>query len=180
MSIDSLRTAVFTDAEAIAQLVNRAYRPAPEKAGWTHESDLVRGDRTDTTQIESGISKPHSAILLGLRGPQIVGCVHVQKEGRDCHIGLLAVDPPLQKAGIGKKMLAYAERYAAERFACEKFVMAVVLSRHELISFYLRRGYRRTGQIMEYPRSANAGVAMHADLKIERLEKRSDLFPEPS
>lgn len=46
-------------------------------------------------------------------------------------------------------MLFQAERYAPNVFGAEKFIMVVVTSRSELISFYLRRVYRETGSIMD-------------------------------
>ena len=53
--------------------------------------------------------------------------------------------------------------------------MVVVSSRRELISFYLRRGYRKTGSIMDYPLSQGAGIPKNPVLKIEVLEKQSDV-----
>lgn len=102
-----------------------------------------------------------------------MACVHVEKDGSDGHIGMLAVSPILQGVGAGKLMLAHAERYASANFSSEKFIMVVVSSRSELISFYLRRGYQKTDTVMDYPLSAGVGIPKHAGLKIEVLEKRS-------
>ena len=173
--MDTFRTAHKSDAEAIAQLVNKAYRPELGASGWTHESNLVSGSRTNADQVSETISKPASVILVGLEDPEIVACVHIEKDGSNSHIGMLAVSPILQGAGIGKKMLAHAERYASEIFGSEKFIMVVVSSRSELISFYLRRGYQKTGSVMDYPLLAGAGTPKHAGLKIEALEKRSNI-----
>lgn len=172
MNIDTFRTASKPDAEAIAQLVNKAYRPETGTAGWTHESDLVSGNRTSVDQVVEVMSKPDSVILVGLKGSEIVACVHVEKDGSNSHIGMLAVNPKLQGAGAGKQMLAHAESYASENFGSQKFLIVVVSSRSELLSFYLRRGYQKTGSVMDYPLSAGAGTPKHANLKIEVLEKR--------
>lgn len=173
MGIDTFRTASKSDAEAIAQLVNKAYRPETGAAGWTHESDLVSGDRASVGQVSEVMSKPDSVMLVGLNDSEIVACVHVDKDGDNSHIGMLAVNTALQGAGVGKQMLAYAEWYASEYYGSEKYIMFVVSSRNELIAFYLRRGYQQTGCVMDYPLSAGAGTPKHADLKIETLEKRS-------
>jgi ribosomal protein S18 acetylase RimI-like enzyme len=77
----------------------------------------------------------------------------------------------LQGTGVGKQMLAHAEKYAREEFGSVRFIMVVVSSRPELIAFYLRRGYQRTGDLMDYPLSAGAGTPKHTGLKIETLEK---------
>ncbi|MCE9551141.1 MAG: GNAT family N-acetyltransferase [Betaproteobacteria bacterium] len=175
MSIDIFRTASKLDAEVIANLVNMAYRPESGASGWTHESDLVSGSRTNVDQIVDIISKPDSVILLGIKGSEIAACIHIEKDDSSGYIGMFAVNPTLQGAGVGKQMLAYAEWYASENFSSDKFIMVVVSSRSELISFYQRRGYQKTGSIMDYPLSAGAGIPKHPDLKIEILEKRSDI-----
>jgi len=174
MSIDTFRTASKSDAEAIAQLVNKAYRPETGSAGWTHESDFVSGNRTSAGQVAEIMSTPDSVILVGLKDSEIVACIQVEKDGKNSHIGMLAVNPNLQGAGAGKHMLAHAESYANESFCSEKFIMAVVSSRSELIAFYLRRGYQKTGAVHDYPLSAGVGTPKLSDLKIEALEKRSN------
>ena len=174
MFIDTFRMACSPDAEAIAQLVNKAYRPEAGVSGWTHESDLVSGSRTRISQIEAILSMPDSVIIVGFKGSEIVSCVHVEKDQSHSHIGMLAVNPVLQGAGLGKQMLAQAESYASENFASEKFIMGVVTSRAELIAFYLRQGYQKTGLITDYPESAGVGIPKHAGLKVEILEKRAN------
>ncbi len=173
--MNTFRTANKFDAEAIAQLVNKAYRPETGSAGWTHESNLVSGNRTSVGQIAEVMSKPDSVILVGLKCSEIVSCVHVEKNGSYSHIGMLTVNPKLQVTGVGKQMLAHAERYANESFGSEKFIMDVVSSRSELIAFYLRRGYRKTGIVQDYPVSAGVGTPKFSGLKIEVLEKNSAL-----
>jgi GNAT superfamily N-acetyltransferase len=175
MSIDTFRTASKLDAEAITQLVNYAYRPASGLAGWTHESDLVSGNRVSAGQVADMLSKPDSIILVGLKDSAIIACVHIERVESNCHIGMLAVAPNRQGAGDGKQMLAYAENYANELFGTEKFVMVVVSLRSELIAFYLRRGYQKTGAVMDYPLSAGAGAPKYANLKVEVLVKHFDV-----
>lgn len=114
MNIETFHRASKPDAEAIAKLVNHAYRPAIGESGWTHESDLVTGSRTNVSQVVEIISKPDSVILVGLKDAEIVACVHIEKDGSNSHIGMLAVSPILQGGGMGKLMLAHAERYASE------------------------------------------------------------------
>ena len=47
--------------------------------------------------------------------------------------------------------------------------MIVVSQRTELIAFYERRGYRRTGQVENLP--ANIGIPKRINLTIDYLEK---------
>lgn len=170
-----LRIATESDASEIAELVNAAYRPSHDTAGWTHEAELIAGPRTTPAQVAEAIQKPNSAILVHCENSAIVACVHVEKEDSDCHIGMLAVNPAVQATGIGKQMLALAESYASEALRAEKFVLVVVSARSELVAFYLRRGYQKTGSVMDYPLSAGVGIPRNPALKIEVLEKRSDL-----
>lgn len=169
----TFRTASLADAAKIARLINMAYRPGPDRGGWTHETDLIYGDRTNPDQISATLLKPDSVMLIALQNNLIVACIHIEKAGANCHIGLFAVNPIFQGVGIGKLILAQAEEYAAEHFYSDNFVMTVVSARQELISFYLRRGYQRTGQITDYPLSAGAGTPKQTDFKVEILEKQS-------
>lgn len=169
--VDTFRIANHSDAESIAHLVNKAYRPETGAAGWTHESDWVSGDRAGSDQVAEVMSKPDSIILLGLKNSEIVACIHVEKDGGHSHIGMLAVSPKLQGLGVGKQILAYAEKYAHENFDAEKFIMTVLSSRTELMAFYLRRGYQKTGVVQDYPLSAGVGTPKFLGLKIETLEK---------
>ncbi len=178
MSIDSFRAANHAEAEAIAALVNGAYRPESGITGWTHESDLVAGNRTSAAQILEALSRHHSVILIGLNHGAIVACAHVEKDGNSSYIGMLAVNPILQGAGAGKLMLAEAEKYASSVFGSDKFVMVVVSERIELVSFYLRRGYQKTGLVLDYPISAGAGIPKNPEMKIEILEKRPNSLTE--
>ncbi|MET1077596.1 MAG: GNAT family N-acetyltransferase [Pseudomonas sp.] len=171
MNPDAYRTATLADVDAIVQLVNHAYRPAPGAAGWTHESELVSGDRIDQQAVRDAISKEGSIILLGIQELRIEACIQIEKTADASYIGMLAVNPRLQGINLGKRMLAQAEALAQTRFGSQKFILVVVSARSELIAFYLRRGYQRTGVLMEYPLSAAVGTPKFADLKIERLEK---------
>lgn len=161
------------DAEAITQVINQAYRPDTNAAGWTHESDLVSGNRICVAQVEQIISRPESVILVGFNNADIVACVHVEKNGGNSHIGMLAVSPTLQGSGVGKRMLVYAEQYAVEHFSAEKFILTVLSSRTELIAFYLRRGYQHTGQMQDYPVHAGIGKPKFSNLTTETLEKQA-------
>lgn len=163
------RPATLGDAAAIAALVNAAYRPAPDGGGWTHEADLIAGDRVTLAQVEAAIVD--SAVLLAFERGQLVACVQVQHHETDGHIGMLAVKPACQGTGVGKAMLTYAENYAAREFGARRLVLHVVSARAELIAFYLRRGYRRTNTLLDYPVDQGVGVPRQSGIQIEILEK---------
>ena len=158
------------DAEDIARVVNAAYRPAPGKGGWTHESDIVSGARTSPSQVKGLLAT--SAVIVGVLDSAVIACAHVESHAGEAHIGMLAVEPTLQASGVGKELLAYAERYAAEVLGATDLVLVVVRARTELIAFYLRRGYQRTGSLVEYPIEAGVGTPISAVLELEILRKR--------
>lgn len=165
-----LRIACKTDAKEIATLVNKAYRPTPENAGWTHEANLVAGERISTEQVRA-LFHDHSTILLLCLGQKIVSCVHVQKGQSGAYIGMLATDPKLQAQGLGKQMLLHAETYAQESLGASVLKMSVLSSRPELLAFYKRRGYALTGETEEYPLSAGVGQPMVAGIQVLSLAK---------
>lgn len=175
MNIDTFSIANPSDAETIVQLVNRAYWPESDPTGWTHESNWVSGNRVSTEQLEAMMSNPDSFVIIGRKEAELVTCVHVEKDGHKTYICMLAVNPALQGAGAGKQMLAYAENLARDHFNSKKFIMVVVSARSELIAFYQRRGYQKTGTIMDYPLSAGAGTPRHAELNVELLEKNANI-----
>ncbi|HEX8980793.1 MAG TPA: GNAT family N-acetyltransferase [Parasulfuritortus sp.] len=165
-----LRIAYEADAKEIAALVNKAYRPSPQDAGWTHEANLVAGERTTTEQVLS-LFHEQSTILLLCLGPQIVACVHVQGGESGAYIGMLATNPTLQAQGIGKQMLLHAEAYATKHFGASVLKMSVLSSRPELLAFYERRGYFLTGEVEEYPLSAGVGLPVVPGIQVLSLAK---------
>lgn len=169
MSLE-LRVASEVDAREIAALVNRAYRPSPQAAGWTHEANLVAGERTTTAQVLS-LFHDKSTILLLCLGPIIVACVHVQEGPSGTYIGMLATEPKMQAQGLGKRMLLHAEKHATEHFHASVLKMSVISSRPELLAFYERRGYVLTGEVQDYPLAAGVGQPVVAGIHVLSLTK---------
>jgi ribosomal protein S18 acetylase RimI-like enzyme len=165
-----LRVACEADAEEITTLVNRAYRPSPQDAGWTHEANLIAGERTTIDQVRC-LFREQSTILLLCLAQKIVACVHVQAGQSGATIGMLATDPTMQAQGLGKQMLLHAEAYATEHCAASVFKMSVLSSRPELLAFYERRGYSLTGEVEEYPTLAGVGQPMVAGIQVLSLIK---------
>jgi ribosomal protein S18 acetylase RimI-like enzyme len=171
MIINNIREARGSDCEEIAQLVNSAYRPVFSlAAGWTHELDFVSGNRTSPTQISKLLLDINSVILLGLVQKKIVACVHIHSVKDSSHIGMLAVNPTLQGKGIGKQILTIAEYYSAENYGTTRCILEVISQRVELIEFYRRRGYKKSGLVKEYPLFAEVGIPKR-NLNIDVLEK---------
>jgi ribosomal protein S18 acetylase RimI-like enzyme len=165
-----LKEATHSDAEQIAHLVNKAYRPGPSERGWTHESELVSGQRINTEQVAS-LMNNNGSVLVAYDGNNLVGCVHVERADPYCYIAMLATMPSLQNNGLGKKLLAAAEHLAVSRHGAQGFKMSVLSSRPELLAYYERRGYRLTGSTHPYPAEAGVGQPLNANLQVLELIK---------
>jgi ribosomal protein S18 acetylase RimI-like enzyme len=139
------------DVKAIVDLVNSAYRGEGSKQGWTTEADLLDGIRTDEKAISDIINNNDSTILVcKSEHDALVGCVHLQKQGTALYLGMLTVSPTLQGAGIGKELLKKSEGFGSQQHL-NAIVMHVISLRHELISWYERHGYERTGETKAFP-----------------------------
>jgi len=159
------------DAEQIAALVNVAYRGEVSKQGWTTEADLLDGCRTTAEDVLRLITDEGSMFLLFKAKEELIGTVHLKKQPGQAYLSMLAVSPLWQGRGIGKQLLAAAELTTQQSWNVSKWVMDVVSCRHELIAFYQRRGYRRTGISQTFPLNPELWSAKVSGLRLELLEK---------
>ena len=167
----SFRAALVSDASGIASLANAAYRGETSRQGWTSEADLLDGLRTTAAEVQSLIESEHNTILVGIKGDEIVASVCLEKDADAAHVGMFVVNPAMQGLGIGKQLLTYAESYARQHWAVRRFLMHVISVRHELIAFYERRGYRRTGSMRLFPVNPEMWQPKLGTLQLETLEK---------
>jgi N-acetylglutamate synthase-like GNAT family acetyltransferase len=167
----SITKAEKQDAGQIAALINSAYRGEFSQQGWTTEADLLAGLRTYTEEILQLISAEDSMFLLCKAEAELAGSVHLQKQDEQVFLSMLAVSPPLQGKDIGKQLLEAAEQAARQTWSVNKSVMSVISCRNELIAFYERRGYRRTGVSKAFPVNPVLWQPKVAGLRLEILEK---------
>ncbi len=169
------RAAKAGDVPAIVALVESAYRGEVSKQGWTTEADMLDGRRTDPEGVAAIIVKPGSRVLLASQGDALLACCHVEKQGDAGYFGMFSVTPTQQGGGIGKAVLAEAERIAREEWRCARMEMTVIDIRDELIAWYERRGYHRTGIKKPFPYGdARFGIPKRDDLRFEILSKALD------
>jgi len=153
-------------------LIESAYRGDESRAGWTTEADLVEGPRTSIDELRAIVQTRGNAFLLARDDDgELVACCHLQRRGDAVYFGMFAVSPARQAGGVGSAVLAEAERIAKSREA-SKLVMQVIEVREELISWYERRGYHRTGEKIPFPYDAQARTGPRmAGLHFVVLEK---------
>ena len=166
------RAATPVDADAVVALVESAYRGDASRAGWTTQADFLDGRRTGADDVLACIARPQSRLLLAERTGQLLACAHVAVEDGAGYFGMFSVVPGLQGQGLGKQVLAEAERIARDEFGQATMRMTVIDLREELIAFYERRGYRRTGLRKPFPYGDERfGLPRRSDLRFEVLEK---------
>ena len=169
----TFRLATSADVAAIVALVESAYRGDVSRKGWTTEADLLDGQRTDPAGVAELIAKPGSCMLLAERDGALLACANLEKRGEAGYFGMFSVRPDLQGAGIGRAVLAEAERFARDDWHCREMHMTVISVRDELIAWYERRGYRRTGIHSPFPYGdARFGIPKREDLRFELLVKK--------
>ncbi|CUS45988.1 MAG: GNAT family N-acetyltransferase [Pseudomonadota bacterium] len=152
MSDITIRLAVRDDLPRLHAVIERAYRGDSARAGWTHEADLLDGTRTDIATLEASLANPAERLLVALNGDAPIGCVQVTDRGDGlAYLGLLCIEPTLQTAGLGKRLIDAAETLARGTFGTSAMEMTVIENRVELIAYYERRGYVRTGERRDFP-----------------------------
>ena len=167
--------AEFSDAQAIAALINSAYRGESSRKGWTTEADILDGLRTTTSEVGKIIKRDNAFILIGVLNDEIVAticCEWQELAFKDTvHFGMIAVKPGLQNKGYGKTLIQAAEAICLRGWRVVGFHMAVISIRHELIAFYERLGYKRTGEFTDFPAKSDLWQPKVDGLNLQYLAK---------
>ena len=130
----TFRLATPHDIPDIVRLVNAAYRV---------EDFFKLTDRTDEAEVRQDMEQ-HAFILAIDEQGQLAGSVEVRAADGRGYFGMLSVDPPLQKTGLGATLIGQAEEYARER-GCTVMELTYVNVREELPAYYRRFGYEESG-----------------------------------
>lgn len=165
------RAATAADVPALLELVHAAYRGGPDVAGWTTEAHLLGGLRADPDMVLEMITGPGSQIRMFLADDDLLACCQLDVTGGTGYVGFFAVLPSRQGGGVGSAVLAEVERLAVEA-GCHRMRMTVLSARTELIAYYERRGYRRTGATEPFPYGDERfGTPRRPDLEFAELVK---------
>lgn len=166
------RFATPEDAAAVVALTESAYRGDASREGWTTEAELLDGRRTGLDEIEEILTRSDARILLAFDQGDLVACAKLESQSEAAYFGMFAVDPTRQDRGYGRAVLAHAEALVQKEFGVTRMCMEVIVQRKELIAWYERRGYRRTGEYSAFPYGDERfGIPKRDDLKFEVLEK---------
>lgn len=105
---------------------------------------------------------------------KLIACIGLTFENNQVEIGTFCTDPQVQNMRVGRSVLEYAEQYALKEDPhLTNAVMYVLDVRSELIAYYERRGYVKTGNEQPYPVEANVGVPR---VPIKLVEMKKDLI----
>ena len=144
-----VRLAETQDAEAITATINSAFRKA--------ESFFIDRDRIDAESVRASMEK--GQFLIAEDNGALAGCVYVEQRGEGAYLGLLAVDPALQRTGIGSALMNAAENHGS-KMGCRFMDLRIVNLREENHVFYSRRGYVETG-IEPFPSNLTPKLPCH-------------------
>jgi GNAT superfamily N-acetyltransferase len=139
-----IRRAEPGDAPVLTAIINRAFHV---------ERFFIESDRIGLAQVRELLGKGEFLIT------DDAGCVYIEPRGQRCYLGLLSVNPALQGAGLGRKLMQAAEDRARE-LCCEFIDLQVVNLREELPPFYRRMGYVETGT-SEFPPGVETLLPCH-------------------
>ena len=131
---ESIRIASVADAEAITALINAAFPIA--------EGFFIDGDRITLEEVISSFDI--GEFFVAEEQGKLTACVYLEPQLERTYLGLLSVDPSLQRAGLGTKLLEAAETHCAKR-GSKSIYMRVVNQRSDLPAYYRKRGYIETG-----------------------------------
>ena len=152
-----IRLAAFADVPELTRLINAAF---------VVESVAFDGDRVDEQGVRGYMNAGTFLLVEDVAG--LSGCVYVQCDKARSYLGLLSVAPRRQGLGLGRRLVAEAEKFAQES-GCLVMDLRVISPRAEqLLPFYLRLGYHEAGA-QPFPRDLSSKVPAYYILMSKRL-----------
>ncbi len=126
----------------MSELEIRSFQPSDEEsviALW-NKCELLRPWNDPRKDIRRKLQVQPDLFLVGLLDGEIVAAVIAGYEGHRGWINYLAVAPEHQRRGLGRVMMAEAEK-RLRAIGCPKINLQVRSSNQAVIEFYRRLGY---------------------------------------
>ena len=129
-----IRSATAHDVPQIVALLNTAF--AMERA-------FIDRDRTSADEIAHHLATG-TFFVVDAEDAALASCMYLEQRGDRLYLGMLAVSPAQQGRGVGRQMLAAAERHAAS-LGCHAIDIRIIDRRTELPPIYLALGFVDNG-----------------------------------
>lgn len=124
------------------------------------------GGAKDASASGTRAAAPHAVAEDAPRCDEPHGCSPESPAAGAAHLGMFAVRPTLQGCGVGKAVLEEAARIARDDWHAGALELTTIKQREELISWYERRGFARTGELRPFPYGEpRYGVPQRDDLE---------------
>jgi ribosomal protein S18 acetylase RimI-like enzyme len=174
----NFQIATPNDAPRLQNLVQSAFRSEDSRPDWTADMKLGASYSISVEEIKDQITKPDSATLLAFDANDVlVASVAMLKRGDLARLANLVVDPNQQQGGIGRRVLEYAEDYGRREWGVNRFGLNALSTREELILWYARRGYQKTGEVSTFPLEKFRDLDLPDDLCFIEMEKTLTALP---
>ena len=152
-----IRLATFADVPALTRLINAAF---------VVESVAFDGDRVNEQGVRGYMNTGTFLLVEDVTG--LSGCVYVECDRQRSYLGLLSVAPRRQGLGLGRRLVAAAEKFARES-GCLAMDLRIISPRaSQLLPFYLRLGYHEAGA-QPFPHNLSSKVPAHYILMSKQL-----------
>lgn len=122
------------------------------------------GWRWTPTRVERHIRYPDSNLVVARSEYSLVGFALMQFFNDEAHLLLLAVTPPYQRHGIGKRLLAWQEK-SARVAGIGRIQLEVRLNNYAAQSFYRALGYRTERLLPGYYSGRENALRMARELR---------------
>ncbi|OTA02862.1 GCN5-related acetyltransferase [Trichoderma parareesei] len=167
------RSATPEDAVQLQQLVQSAFRAEDSRPDWTGNAELASSFKIGVEEILPKIFNPDNVVLMALdENDTLVASIEVAKRDNNTgRLSMIAVDQRFQQNGVGRLLLAYAEDYCRQTWNTTRFSLDALSSRKALIEWYIRRGYRKTGETTPFPRERFSNLDLPDELCFIEMEK---------
>jgi ribosomal protein S18 acetylase RimI-like enzyme len=180
------RPAIPSEASLVHDLITKGFRAEDTRSNWTGDSTKNLNDTFSIplAAIENAITTENSVFMLALTTirtyPQnakstqqedVVACFNLIRKSDDtASIGWFVVAQKYQQGGVGRRVLSYAEDFAQLNWSGMRFLeLNALSSRDNLIMWYERCGYVKTGKVVPFPE--REAVNLPKDLGFIYLQK---------
>ncbi len=145
-----IRPAISSDLPRLIPMINAAFSV----------ETFLQGPRTDEQRLAEAMEKGIVFVAENADGRPLAS-VYTELRGNRGYAGMLAVDPNLQRSGLGREMMQAAEGHFRAH-GCDTLEITVLSLRPELLPLYSRFGFVAAGaEPFHYPHPLAPGLECH-------------------